>query len=86
MNRKQRRAVAHNSHREAIPICYLLYCPTARMYLVDADAETTTLKFGEEERAAAMPTREDALELAKDVLTASGLRLAIQPRYLPFYH
>lgn len=86
MNRKQRRTVARHPHREATPICYLLYCPVAGMYLVDADAETTTLKFGEEAWAAAMPTREDALELAKDVLIASGLQLAIQPRYLPFYH
>lgn len=86
MNRKQRRTAARRTHREAMPICYLLYCPVAGMYLVDADADTTTLKFGEEAWAAAMPTREDALELAKDVLVASGLLLAIQPRYLPYYH
>jgi len=86
MNRQQRRASAHHTLRKATPICYLLYCPVSGMYLVDADAETTTLKFGEEAWAAAMPTREDTLELAKDVLIASGLQLAIQPRYLPFYH
>ncbi len=86
MNRKQRRATSRKTHREAIPACYLLYCPVAGMYLVDADAETTTLHFGEEASAAAMPTREDALELVKDVLIASGLQLAIQPRYLPYYH
>lgn len=56
------------------------------MYLIDADAETTTLRFGDEFFAAAMPTREDALELARDVRIASGLHLAIQPRYLPHYH
>lgn len=86
MNRKQRRASARKTHRQAIPACFLLYCPVAGMYLVDADAETTTLHFGDEASAAAMPTREDALELAKDVRIASGLHLAIQPRYLPHYH
>lgn len=86
MNRKQRRTAARRTHREAVPACYLLYSKEAGMYLVDADAETTTLKFGEEAWAVAMPTREDARQLAEDVRTVSGLRLAIQPRYLPFYH
>ena len=86
MNRKQRRMEARRTNREAVPICYLLYCAASGMYLVVADADTTTLKFGEEPWAAAMPTREEALELAKEVLIASGLQLAIQPRYLPFYH
>lgn len=86
LNRKQRRSSTRKTHPEAIPACFLLYCPVAGMYLVDADAETTTLHFGEERFAAAIPTRDEALELAKDVRTASGLQLAIQPRFLPYYH
>lgn len=86
MNRKQRRTMARRTNREAVPICYLLYSPETRSYLNDVDPETTTLRFTDEAYAAAIPTREDALELAKDVLIASGLRLAIQPRYLPYYH
>jgi hypothetical protein len=86
MNRLQRRKTAHRTTREAIPICYLLYCPVAKMYLVDADAETTTLKLGEERWAAAIPIREEAIELAKQLVIASGLRFAIQPRYQPYYH
>lgn len=87
MNRKQRRTAARRTNREAVPICYLLYIPGMDgMYLAGADAEKTTLKFGEEAEAAAMPTREDARQLAEDVRMVSGLKLAIQPRYLPYYH
>lgn len=87
MNRKQRCTAARRTQREAAPCFYLLYIPGMDgMYLVDADAEKTALKFGEEAQAAAMPTREDAMQLAEDVRTVSGLKLAIQPRYLPYYH
>ena len=86
MNRQQRRATTRKTHPSALPACYLLYCTQTDSYLSDADQEITTLRFTDEAFAAAIPTREEALELAKDVHTASGLRLVIQPRYLPFYH
>lgn len=86
MNRKQRRTMARRTNREAVPICYLLYSPETHSYLNDVDPETTTLRFTDEDFATAITNREDALEMVKYVRIASGLRLAIQPRYLPFYH
>lgn len=85
MNSNPRRAPRH-IHRERLPAYFLLAKPHTENYLDSVDAAKRTIVYCDEHEALKIPTREEAKAIAEALHGASGIRLAVCPRYAPCYH